>query len=60
MMLMDPIRDKWFVSIDLLACAICACFFRGSKVVVFKWLSVVHMLVYEVTIVLQKQVYQTV
>ena len=53
--LMDPIRIKWHVSTDLLACAICMCFFKGMCVIVFKWLSVVHMLVCEAVIVLQSK-----
>ena len=52
---MDPIRGKCCISIDLLACAICACFFKGSKVIVFRWLSVVHMVVCEAAIVLQSE-----
>ena len=53
--LMDPVRGKWCISIDLLACAISACFFKGNKVVLFKWLSIVHMVVCEVAIVLQSK-----
>ena len=50
---MDPIRSKWHVSIDLLACDICACLFKGESVIVFKWLSLVHLLICEVAAVLQ-------
>ena len=53
--LMVPIRSKWHISIDLLAHAICTCFFKGEGVIVFKWLSVVHMLVCGVAIVLQSK-----
>ena len=52
---MDPVRSKWCASIDLLACAICMYFFKGESVTVFKWLSVVHMVVCEVAIVLQSK-----
>ena len=53
--LMDPIRSKWCISIDPLACAICTCFFKGKRVIVFKWLSVVYMVVCEAAIVLQSK-----
>ena len=43
------------ISIDLLAHVICTCFFKGEKVIVFKWLLVVHMVVCEVPIVLQSK-----
>ena len=47
---MDPIRSKWCISIDLLVHAICACSFKGERVIVFKWLSVVHLVLREVAI----------
>ena len=53
--LMVPIRGKWCIPIALLECAICTCFYIGNMVVVFKWLSVVHMVVCEVAIVLQSK-----
>ena len=52
---MDPIRSEWHISIDLLVHVICVCFFKGNSVIVFKWLSVVHMVVCEVAIVLQSK-----
>ena len=50
---MDPVRNRWHSSIDLFIDAICACFFKGESVIVFKWLSVVGMVVGEVAIVFQ-------
>ena len=52
---MDPVRCKWCISIDLLAHAICASFYKGESVIVFKWLSVVQTVVCEVAIVLQSK-----
>ena len=53
--LMDPIRSKWHESLDLLACAICAWIFKGERVIVSKWLSVVYLVMCEVAIVLQSK-----
>ena len=53
--LIDLIRSKWHVSIDLLACAICACIFKDESVIVYKWVSVVHMVMCEAIIVLQSK-----
>ena len=50
---MDPIRSKWHVFIDLLACARCKYIFKGERVIVCKWLSSVHLVMCEVAIVLQ-------
>ena len=52
---MDSIRSKWHVSIDLLAHAICTYVFNGEGVIVCKWVSVVHLVMCEVTIVLQSK-----
>ena len=43
------------MSIDLLACAICVCIIKGDRVIVLKWLSVVHLVKWEVAIVLQSK-----
>ena len=51
--LMDRIRSKWHMSIDLLVGGICTCIFKGERVIVFKWLSVVHLVMCEVATVLQ-------
>ena len=48
-------RSSWCVSINLLAHAICMCFFKGKSVIVFERLSVVHMGMCEVAIVLQSK-----
>ena len=53
--LMYPVRSKWCESMDLMACAIYTYFFKGERVIVFKWLSVVHMVVCEMAIVLQSK-----
>ena len=53
--LIDPIKSKWHMSIDLLACTICTCIFRGKRLIVCKWVSVVHMVMCEVAIVLQSK-----
>ena len=53
--LLDPIRSKWCMSIDLLVCAICACLFKGERVIVCKCISVVHMVMCEVAIILQSK-----
>ena len=53
--MMDPIRIKLHGSIDLLACAICACVFKGETFIVCIWLSVVHLVMCEVAIVLQSK-----
>ena len=55
MMMMDPIRSKWCVSIDLLGHAICTCIFKGGIVIVFKWLSVVYLVMCEAAILLQSK-----
>ena len=52
---MDQIRSMWHISIDLLAHAICAYCFKGERVIVFKWLSVVHLVMCETAIVLQSK-----
>ena len=52
---MDPIRSKWCTSLDLLSCATCVLIFKGERVIVFKWLSVVHLVMCEATIVLQSK-----
>ena len=41
------------MSLDLLVCALCASIFKGKRVIVYKWLSVVHLVVCELGIVLQ-------
>ena len=41
------------MSLDLLVHALCACIFKGERVIVYKWLSVVHLVMHEVAIVLQ-------
>ena len=43
------------MSTDLLVCAICTCIFKGERVIVFKWLSVVLLVMCEVAIVLQSK-----
>ena len=53
-------QGKWHVSLDVLACAICACIFKDEGVNVYKWVSVVHMMVCEVAIVLQSKSIKTV
>ena len=53
MMFDDPIKSKWQVSIDLLACALCAWIFKGQRFIVHKWLSVLQLVMCEVAIVLQ-------
>ena len=52
---MDPIRSKWHVSIDVLVHAMYTCFFKVERVIVFKWLSVVHLVMCEAAIVLQSK-----
>ena len=52
---MDPIRSKWHMSIDMLACTLCACIFKGERVIVCKWVSVVHLVMCEAAIVLQSK-----
>ena len=53
--LIDPVKSKWCVSLDLLACAICMCIFKGETVTVYKWLSLVHLVMCEVAIVPQSK-----
>ena len=54
--LIDPIKSKWCVSLDLLACMPYACASsKGERVIVYKWLSVVHLVMCEVAIVLQSK-----
>ena len=40
---------------DLLACAICVGIFKGERVIVYKWLSMVHLVMCEVVIILQSK-----
>ena len=53
--LMDSIRSKWHMSIDLLVHAMCVCIFKGERVIVCKWVSVVHLVMCEAAIVLQSK-----
>ena len=38
----NPVKSKWCMSLDLLVCAICVCIFKGERVNVHKWLSVLQ------------------
>ena len=51
----DPVRSKWHVSIDLLAHAICTCHFKGERSMVCKWVLLVHLVMFEMAIVLQSK-----
>ena len=53
--MIDPIKNNWCISLYLLAHAICICIFKGERVIVYKWLSVVHLVMSEVAIVLQSK-----
>ena len=53
--MMDPIRSKLCMSIDPLVHAICTCVFKGERVIVFKWSSVVHLVMCEVAFVIQSK-----
>ena len=53
--LIDPIKSKWCMSIDLLVHAICTCVFKGERINVYKWVSVVQLVMSEVVIVLQSK-----
>ena len=53
--LIDPIKSKWSVSLDLLLCAICTCIFKGGNNNLYKWVSVVHLVMCEAAIVLQSK-----
>ena len=53
--MMDSIRSMCHVSFVLLVCAICACVFKGERFIVFKWLSVVHMVMCEAATVFQNR-----
>ena len=43
------------MSIDLLACAICMCIFKGERVSACRWVLVVHLVMCEVAIILQSK-----
>ena len=45
----------WHVSTDLLAHAMCMCIFKDERVIVYKWVSLVYMVMCEVVIVLQSR-----
>ena len=49
------VEFKSCVSIDLLVHSICTCIFKGEKIIVCKWVSVVHLVMCEVAIVLQSK-----
>ena len=58
MMLDGSNRSKWCMSIDLLAHAICTCYFKGDSVIVYKIvISCAHavVVVFEAAIVLQNK-----
>ena len=53
--LIDPIKSKWSMSINLLEHAICTCLFIGERLIVCKWVSVVHLVMCEAAIVFQSK-----
>ena len=53
--MMDQIRSKWHMSIDLLVHAICAFIFKGERFVVFKWLAMIQLVKCEVATALQSK-----
>ena len=48
------------MSLDLLVHALCVCIFKDERVTLYKWVSVVHLMMCEAAIALQSTVHQTV